>query len=66
METWLYSKLKEKGTTQKELARMVGILPSTLSKKFHGELPFLYSEVVRICEILEIDNPLPYFPQKRK
>lgn len=66
MENWLYEKLKEKKLTQKQLAEMIGIVPTTLSKKFHGELPFIYDEVVRMCEILEISNPLPYFPKKRK
>lgn len=66
MEVWLYEKLKDNQLTQKKLAEKIGISQCTLSKKFLGKLPFLYSEVVAICEILKIDNPLPYFPRMRK
>lgn len=66
METWLYDRLKENGLTQSKLAEIVGINKGTLNKKFSGKLPFYYSEVAAICEILKIDNPLPFFPKKRK
>ena len=66
METWLYDRLKKKGLSQAKLAEMIGINKTTLNKKFCGKLPFLYREVADICEILEIENPLPYFPKKRK
>jgi len=54
------------GDNPRRLAEMIGIDKGTLNKKFGGKLPFLYSEVVRICEILRIDNPIPYFPKTRK
>lgn len=66
METWLYDRLQKKGLSQAKLAEMIGIDKTTLNKKFNGKLPFYYTEVADICAILEIDNPLPYFPQKRK
>jgi|GEM_PF-2751554 len=66
MEPWLYEKLHSQKLTQAKLAEMIGIDKGTLNKKFGGKLPFLYSEVVRICEILRIDNPIPYFPKTRK
>ncbi len=66
MEPWLYSKLKENNMKQRNLAELLKIEEGTLSKKFNGVLPFTYSEVVIICEALHIDNPLPYFPKKRK
>lgn len=66
METWLYNSLQKKKLSQAKLAEMIGIDKSTLNKKFCGKLPFLYREVADICEILEIENPLPYFPKKRK
>ena len=66
METWLYEKLKSKGLSQAKVAEKIGIDRGTLNKKFCGKLPFLYKEVVDICEVLDIDNPLPYFPTKRK
>lgn len=66
MEPWLYEKLKANQLTQKKLAEQIGISKYTLNKKFGGKLPFLYSEVAQICEILKIDNPIPYFPKTRK
>ena len=66
MEPWLYEKLKANQLTQKKLAEQIGIDKGTLNKKFGGKLPFLYSEVIQICEILKIDNPIPYFPKTRK
>lgn len=66
MEPWLFAKLKENNMKQRQLAELLEIEEGTLSKKFNGVLPFTYSEVVLICEVLHIDNPLPYFPKKRK
>ncbi len=63
MEPWLYEKLKANNLTQKKLAEQIGISQYTLSRKFLGKNPFLYDEVAQICEILKIDNPIPYFPK---
>ena len=60
VQAWVFAKLKEKGVTQAELARRIGIDPRTICKKFKGGAPFLYSEVVAICRELGIDNPLNY------
>lgn len=66
MEVWLYDKLKKKGLSQATLAEKIGIDKVTLNRKFQGKSPFMYTEVADICEILDIDNPLPFFPKKRK
>ncbi len=66
MEVWLYDKLKKKGLSQAALAAKIGMNKITLNRKFQGKLPFMYTEVADICEALDIDNPLPYFPKKRK
>ena len=60
MQLWLYEKLQKKGISQAELARRIGKDSSELCKKFRGKIPFLYSEVVKICRELDIDNPLAY------
>ena len=57
--------LKQKGITQKELAEQLGIAFETLNRKINGVDEFRYWEVVRICAILEIENPMPVFKSKR-
>ncbi|MBR6603530.1 MAG: helix-turn-helix transcriptional regulator [Clostridia bacterium] len=66
MQVWLFAKLKEKGISQAELARRIGLSPRTLCNKFQGKQPFLYSEVVKICIELGITNPLDFEWGKEK
>ena len=67
MQVWVFTKLKEKGISQAELARRIGIQPRSLCNKFQGKQPFLYREVVAICRELGIENPLVYdWGQKEK
>lgn len=66
MQTWLCIKLNEKGISQAQLARRLGISPRSLCNKFQGKQPFLYSEVLKICRELEIDNPLNYKWEQKK
>ena len=66
MEVWLYEKLNEKKISQTKLAERTGITKSSLRRKFLGKTPFTYDEVCGICEILDIDNPLPYFPRTKR
>lgn len=65
MHVWLYEKLAQKNLSQAKLAEMLGISKHTLNRKFSGKAPFLYDEVVRICDILEIDEPRKYFGTKK-
>lgn len=57
-----YSKLKgrisEKGLNQKELALKIGISEGQFCKKLSGEYAFKQSEIVKICDVLNIENSL--------
>ena len=63
--TFDHSKLKgllrEKGMTQDDLAKAVGLSPSGLNLKMNGKLGFRVDEVYSICVRLGIDDPIPYF-----
>lgn len=65
MEVWLYAKLKEKKISQKHLAEQIGISEKGLSNKFNGRAPFLYEEVIKICDVLGIENPREYFKTEK-
>ena len=41
-----------------DIARILGINQSTLSKKMHMEKDFTWSEVCALCYLLDIENPL--------
>ena len=62
---WIRDALKNAGITQKELAKRVGMAPTSLSHKLSLRREFLYSEVVFICRELGIENPLPLFETKK-
>mgnify|MGYP001630240726 CR=1 FL=1 len=53
------------GWSQAKLARVLGISEKSLSRKLTGECNFWWWEIVRICEIFQIENPLPVFPHKK-
>lgn len=57
-----YSKLKglmrEKGVTQAELAKKIGMAESTLNLKLSGKSFFKADEILKIAEILDIMRPL--------
>ena len=57
----LRGKIAEKGFTQESLAKAVGISTNSMSRKLLGERQFRLKEVVRICEVLEIDDPRDIF-----
>lgn len=61
MQTWIHSKLKECGITQRELAKRIGICHEALNRKINGKSPFMYWEVVKICKELGIENPRDFF-----
>lgn len=54
-----YSKLKglmrEKGVTQAELAKKVGINECTLNFKLNNKAEFRQDEILKVCEVLKID-----------
>ena len=41
-----------------DIAHILGINQSTLSKKMHMENDFTWSEVCTLCYLLDIENPL--------
>lgn len=47
-----------KGITQKMLTEHLGIHHQTVNDKMCGIRSFTFDEVVKICEILSIENPI--------
>lgn len=54
-------KIAECGLTQQKLAEKAGISVNSLSRKLSGKRDFRLEEVKRICAVLNIENPSPYF-----
>jgi transcriptional regulator with XRE-family HTH domain len=52
----LKGRIVEKGMTQKDLAHMLSLSVSTVSKKLNGESQMTLSEAEEIAKLLEIDN----------
>lgn len=57
----LRGRMAEKQVTQGLLAAEIGMSENSLSRKLSGKREFRLSEVVAICEKLEIDNPKEIF-----
>lgn len=55
------AKIVERGMTQGEVAKIIGISPNSLSRKLLGKRDFLLSEVIALCSVLAIDNPEEFF-----
>lgn len=54
-------KIVECGLTQQKLAEKTGISTNSLSRKLSGKRDFRLEEVKKICSVLNIENPSPYF-----
>lgn len=50
----LLGRIKEKGFTQAQLANIVGMTPGTMSTKLNNQAYFKQSEILAICETLDI------------
>lgn len=50
----LCGKIREKYRTQRELARVIGMNPSTLSAKLAGKTQWSFNEVANTCRALDI------------
>lgn len=60
----LNGRIREKMGTQEALARAMGISRSSLSLRLNNKIEFEPSEMLKICELLEIDKEndiTPYF-----
>ena len=57
----LKGRMAEKQITQGALAAEIGISENSLSRKMLGKREFRLSEVISICEVLDIDNPKDIF-----
>ena len=51
----LFGRMKEKGFTQKSLARAIGVNYCHFGRKLKGEFPFTQREIFDICVTLDID-----------
>ena len=64
-----YSKLKgrivEKYGTQSKFAEALGIEKGSLSNKLSGNADFKQNQIMQSIELLEIENPVPYFFTKK-
>lgn len=59
------AKIAERGMTQGEIAKIIGISANSLSRKLLGKRDFLLSEVIALCSVLELDNPQEIFFRRK-
>ena len=59
----LKARMKELGTNPRKLAPMLGICYKTMLLKMNGKLDFRYTEVIILCNALDIANPRAYFAE---
>ena len=52
----LLGRIREKGYTQAQLAKLVGMTPGTLSMKLNNLAYFKQTEIANICAVLEIPD----------
>ena len=57
----LRAKIKENGLNQNCVAERIGISSNSFSRKLLGKRDFTLSEVVALCEVLNIENPQEIF-----
>lgn len=57
----LKGRMAERGMTQSILAKKCGMSSNSLSRKLLKKREFTLSEVIRICDVLSIDNPTEFF-----
>ena len=58
------AKMVEKGYTQGEVAKKIGMSSNSLSRKLLGKREFRLREVCMLCEVLDIDNVQEIFLKK--
>ena len=52
----LLGRIKERGLTQEQLAKLIGKNTSTVSAKLNGQFAFTTVEIDDICRVLDISN----------
>lgn len=57
----LRAKIKENGFSQNCVAKKIGISANSFSRKILGKRDFTLSEVIALCEVLNIENPQEIF-----
>lgn len=57
----LKGKMAERHLSQAELAKCLGIIVQALNAKLNGRSPFILEEVVKITDILSLDDPVDIF-----
>ncbi|MGX4600289.1 helix-turn-helix domain-containing protein [Faecalimicrobium sp. JNUCC 81] len=57
----LKGKLKEEDYTQKEIAEILDITPQAFNSKINNRTQFTLDEVIKMTNILKIDNPVEIF-----
>lgn len=57
----LRERMQERGISQGQLAKIVGMDRAYLCIKLSGKRQFRWREVFAICRVLEIENPIGYF-----
>lgn len=53
---------RESGVSQSEAAKMLGLRREYLNRQINGKKSFRWSQVVFLCRLLDIENPLGVFP----
>lgn len=57
----LRGRIAEKGYTQREVAKMIGITYQSFSEKINNKSNFKVSEIIKLCDILDISDKDRYF-----
>jgi len=57
----LRARMFAKRVSMRALAESLGISKNALYARFNGKVEFKRSEILKICEVLAIDDPAPYF-----
>lgn len=54
----LRKRIRDQNRTETSIATALGITKWTMSRKMNGSEDFTWSEVMKLCEILGIENPV--------
>lgn len=57
----LRERIREYGYTQRRVAEILRMPEETLSRKLAGARAFTWQEILAICKILDISNPIGWF-----